>query len=198
MVVKVEDIRKEAEQRACTVQKSILLMDDFLKGPMCGRCFPCAFGSYEALVRLRNIEQRQATEADLEALRRIAHEMDWASFCKKGKDVAKFFSEWLESEDFKAHLEGVCPTGECRAYIRYKIIGEKCTNCDECRKVCPDHAIIGQKRKRPYESGLLPYEIRDLRCSRCGKCLEVCPEGAIVVIQRKTGEVIKEQEAVAK
>jgi len=198
MVVKVEDIRKATEDKACTVQKSILLMEEFLKGPMCGRCFPCAFGSYEALVRLKNIESQQATEADLQALQRIASEMEWASFCKKGKDVAKFFSEWLQSDDFKAHLEGVCPTGECKSFIRFQIIGDRCTNCDECKKVCPDHAIMGQKRKSPYESGLLPYEIRDRRCSRCGKCFDVCPTGAIIIIQSKTGQTIKEKETVQK
>ncbi|RME67716.1 MAG: 4Fe-4S dicluster domain-containing protein [Nitrospirae bacterium] len=198
MFAKVDDIQKATEDRACTVQKSIFLMDEFLKGPMCGRCFPCAFGSYEALLRLRNIEARQGTEEDLEALRRIAHEMDWASFCKKGKDVAKYFSEYLETEDFQAHLKGICPTGECKQYIRYKVIGDRCTNCDKCREVCPDNAIIGQKRKSPYESGLLPYEVRDQRCSRCGKCYDVCPEGAIVVVQRKTGEVLREKLAVVK
>ncbi len=198
-VVKVEDIKKEAEEKRCPVQRALFYVEEFLKGPMCGRCYPCAFGSYEAKVRLLNIIEGRAREDDVRALRRIADEMLISSFCKKGKDTARFLLEWLDSGVFQEHINGICPDAECVEYIRYWIIPGKCTNCGKCKKVCRYHAIMGQTRKHQFSIGYLPYEIRDRRCTCCGDCVDVCPTGAIVVIQRKTAEVLKgEEEAVAR
>lgn len=108
--------------------------------------------------------------------------------CKKGKDTAKFMLEWLQNGAFAGHLESGCPDMECPALVRYEIIAEKCTMCDLCRDVCKDNAILGEKRK-PYQSGYRPFEIRQKRCTKCGKCVKVCPERAIEIIQiRETAE----------
>lgn len=193
-LVKVDDIRKEADERKCPVQKAAYYIDEFLKGPMCGRCFPCAFGSYEAKLRLQTIINREGTEDDVKALKRIADEMLVASFCKKGKDTANYLIEFLGTGVFEEHLRGICPDEVCPQYVRYKVIGERCINCGECKKVCKHRAILGQTRKNRFQSGFPPFEIRDKRCTRCGDCLPVCPTGAIVLVERKTGKVIKEKE----
>ncbi len=193
-VVKVEDIKKEADEKICPVQRSLYYIDEFLKGPMCGRCFPCEMGTYEARIRLEGIINNEGREEDIQALKRIASDMLISSFCKKGKDTAKFMLEWLDSGVFEEHINGVCPDADCAAFIRYKVIGEKCINCGECKKVCKYHAIFGQTRKSRFKFGYPPFEIRDKRCTRCGECLPVCPTGAIVVIERKTGRVVKEKE----
>ena len=182
--LKVEEIKKQAEEKKCPVQRALFYVDGFLAGPMCGRCFPCALGSYEARVRLKKIIQGHGSEADIQALRRISDEMLVSSRCKKGKDTATFILEWLNTDVFAKHLEGSCPDRECKSLIEYVIIPEKCTMCGLCLEACKYAAIFGEKRK-PFSSGYFPFEIRQKRCVKCGDCLPVCPEGAIEIVEKK-------------
>jgi ferredoxin len=188
--LKVEDIKKEAEERHCPVQKSLYYMEKFLSDTMCGKCFPCAFGTYEARIRLQNIISGKGTKADISALKRIADEMLEASRCKKGKDTAKFILEWMGTDVFSEHIEGRCPDSECLAFMEYRIVPDKCIMCGECQVVCRFNAIIGEKKK-PYFSGYLPFEIRQKRCTKCGECISVCPTGAIEIIEIKAEAEVK-------
>jgi len=52
----------------------------------------------------------------------------------------------------------------------YKI-GESCTGCTACTRVCPVFAIAGERGKR--------HEINALRCVECGVCGRICPSAAI-------------------
>ncbi len=54
---KLEDIKKEAEEKACPVQRTLYYIEEFLAGPMCGKCYPCALGTPEAKIRLIRIAQ---------------------------------------------------------------------------------------------------------------------------------------------
>ena len=118
---KVEDIRKSAEERDCPVEKALYYVTEFLSGPMCGKCFPCSMGCYEAKLRLQNIADGRGNDDDLAALSRIAGNMLEASMCKKGKDSARFIREWLDTDIFKKHVDGICPSGSCVALIEYRI-----------------------------------------------------------------------------
>ncbi len=178
---KVEDIRAAAKARGCRVQQALYYVAGFLESPMCGRCFPCSLGSFEAKRRLENIAGGRGAEADLIALKRIAGNMLEASMCKKGKDTARFLLEWLETEAFRSHIEGRCPEGECAALLEYRVVPAECTMCGLCLAACRHGAILGEQRK-PFLSGYLPFEIRQKRCVKCGDCLPVCPEGAIEVV----------------
>ncbi len=178
---KVEDIRAAAQSKACQVRQALYYIEGFLEGPMCGRCFPCSMGSFEAKRRLENIAGGRGGGADLAALVRIAGNMLEASMCRKGKDTARFILEWAATDGFRAHLEGRCPEKQCEALIEYRVVLEKCTNCGLCAEACRHRAILGEKRK-PFLSGYPPFEIRQKRCVKCGDCLPVCPEGAIVVV----------------
>lgn len=182
--LKVEDIRAEAEKNIkCPVKKSLYYVTGFLEGPMCGRCFPCEMGSYELRIRLENIVNADnSSEKDLAVIKRIAADMLEASMCKKGKDTAKFISDWMDTEIFKEHIAGKCRTGECHKFIEYRIIPQKCTMCGLCLEACKDDAIMGEKAK-PYRSGYQPFEIRQKRCTKCDACLKVCPVGAIVIVE---------------
>ncbi|MCL4492133.1 MAG: 4Fe-4S binding protein [Nitrospirae bacterium] len=179
--LKVEDIKTAAEGKRCPVQKALYYISEFLSGPMCGKCFPCSMGSYEAKVRLQGIVDGEGTESDLRALRRIASEMAESSMCKKGKDSAKFIMEWMGTDVYREHLEGRCPDKECLALIEYRIITDACTMCGLCKDACKYGAILGEKPK-PYLSGYMPYEVRQKRCVKCGECVKVCPEGAIIIV----------------
>ncbi|MBI5195062.1 MAG: 4Fe-4S dicluster domain-containing protein [Nitrospirae bacterium] len=181
---KLEDIKKEAEEKKCLVQRALYFVDEFLAGPMCGRCFPCSFGSYEARIRLRNLSEGIGSEEDILRLKRIAENMLEASMCKKGKDTAKFIMDYIDTEAFRGHLTGVCPEGECHSLIKYVILPEKCTMCGICLDACKDYAIIGEKKKS-YLSGYQPYEIAVKRCTKCGDCIKVCPFKAIEITTEK-------------
>lgn len=178
--VKVEEIKKNAEEKSCPVQRSLYYITEFLSGPMCGRCFPCAMGSYEARVRLQSLIEGKGNRADIRALKRITAEMAEASMCKKGKDTASFVSGWLNEGAFDEHLSGACSSGECRALVEYRVVSGSCTACGRCKEACAFNAVIGEKAK-PYRSGV-PFEVRQKRCTRCGECIKVCPEGAIILV----------------
>lgn len=183
--LKVEDIKKEAEEKHCPAQKALYYIERFLSDLMCGKCFPCAYGTYEARIRLKNIIDAQGTEADISAVRRIASEMIEASRCKRGKDTGRFILEWVDTDSFKVHAYKRCPDHECLALIEYRIEPDKCIMCGECQAVCKFNAIVGEK-KRLYLSGYLPFEIVQKRCTKCGECITVCPTDAIKKVHIKT------------
>lgn len=187
--IKMEDVRARAEERKCPVQKSLVFVTEFLAGPMCGRCFPCAFGSYEARVRLEKVKEGTASDEDLRALDRIAANMKEASMCKKGKDTARYIVENIETGGYAEHLAQVCSMKECRHLHQYVIVPEKCIMCGLCQEVCKDNAVIGEKKK-PYLSGYLPFEIVRKRCTKCGECRKVCPTGAILLVDAKDKEPV--------
>ncbi len=177
--LKVEDIKAAAGERGCPMQQALYFVTEFLSGPMCGRCFPCAMGSYEARIRLQHLVDGKGSDADVAALRRIAEDMAEASFCKKGKDTAKFILDWMATDVFASHAAGTCPDMSCTGLIEYRIIPEACTSCGDCKDVCAYSAIHGEKRK-PFRSGYHPFEIRQKKCTKCGECIKVCPTQAII------------------
>ena len=190
---KLEDIRKEAEEKACPVQRALYFIEEFITGPMCSKCYPCSLGTGEAKIRLMKIggHSDKAGGEDLRALKRIGLAMIDGSFCKKGKDTGRFITEILDAseEEFKRHLAGICTKKECSALVEYVINPALCLMCGKCSDVCRPGAIIGEK-KLPYLSGYLPFEIRQRRCTKCGECIKVCPEGAIEVIEKREEELV--------
>lgn len=185
---KVEDIKKEAEaQIKCPVGRSLYYITEFLNGPMCGRCFPCEMGTYEARIRLERLVNGEGSPADIDAIKKIMNYMLTASMCMKGKNTARFVLEWINTGVFDVHTRRECPEMECRGLIRYRIRPELCIMCGDCQSVCKFNAILGEKRK-PYLGGYLPFEIRQRRCTRCGECIKVCPTGAIVLESRAVFE----------
>ncbi len=185
----IEDIKAAAEKKKCAVQKAGYYVTEFLAGPMCGRCLPCALGSYEARVRLENISEGRGRDSDIAALRRIATEMLEGSRCKKGKDTAKFILDWMNTGVCEEHVRGRCPDRECPALIEYRIDPQRCTMCGLCKDACHYGAVIGEKRK-PYLSGYRPFEIRQRKCTKCDACMQVCPAGAVVIVDVKKEEPV--------
>ncbi len=187
---KTADIKKEAEEIKCPVKRSLYYIEEFLAGPMCGKCFPCEMGTYEAAVRLRSVISGTGTQDDLDAIRTIADEMLLTSRCKKGKDTAEFILEWMGTDAFSEHVEGRCPEKECEAFIEYRIIPEKCIMCGLCKEACKHNAILGEKAL-PHMSGYRPFEIRQKRCKKAGDCYRACPVDAIEIVDVKPREEVK-------
>ena len=171
-----EDIRKEAEEKLCPVQRVLYFVTEFISGPMCGKCFPCSLGTQEAKIRLIKIAQHlsNATASDIAALRRIAEIMTEASRCKKGKDTGRFIVEQLNKslEEFSSHLESPCTKNECVTRTEYIINPDLCISCGRCLEACKYNAITHTPS----------FEIRQEKCTRCGECVKVCPTEAIDVI----------------
>jgi len=49
------DLIQETESVSCPVRKAGEYIDAFLKELMCGKCFPCALGTFESASILRDI-----------------------------------------------------------------------------------------------------------------------------------------------
>jgi ferredoxin len=190
--ITIDEIRRTAEEKTCAVQKALTFIDEFIAGPMCGRCYPCSLGTEEAKIILIRLSQHlgASDESDIEGLRRIAYFMTEGSYCKKGRETGRFLSELLESarEEFRLHLSGICPKRECISSIEYVVNPDLCIACGACGNRCSYGAIRG-KRAEPSEA-FLPYEIKKNVCVRCGECVSACPTGAIEIISRIKEEFI--------
>jgi NAD-dependent dihydropyrimidine dehydrogenase PreA subunit len=184
---KLEDIRKEAEKKHCPVQKALYFINEYIEGPMCGRCYPCALGTKEAKIRLIRICQHlhDVSPSDIEALKRISKQMIEGSFCKKGKDTGRFITEILalSENEFNQHVSGSCTEKECINIIEYIINPDLCIRCGKCLEACTYNAIIGGRGNRSFE-------IRQERCTKCGDCLHACPTDAIEVITTEIDELV--------
>ncbi len=185
----LKEIAEDTNKFKCIIQKGILFLDEFLDGPMCARCLPCPMGSYEMRIRFRKLAEGEGAEEDIEMIKRVAPDMLESSMCKKGKDTSKFIIDTLENnfEVYTEHVEGICREKECKQLFTYRIIPEKCVNCGDCKDVCKDYAILGEKRVK-YQSGFSPFEIIEERCTRCDECIKVCNYGAIEVVDMKKME----------
>ncbi len=120
--VKMEDVRARAEEKKCPVQKSLVFVEEFLAGPMCGKCFPCSLGSYEARVILKSLTEGSGSIEGIDNIKKIALNMLETSRCKKGKDTAKFIIE--NTDLYEEHLSGICSHKECidlTEYIDFKL-----------------------------------------------------------------------------
>ncbi|HBH62773.1 MAG TPA: hypothetical protein DDX85_13760 [Nitrospiraceae bacterium] len=182
--VKMEDVQAKADEKTCPVQRALVFVEEFLAGPMCGKCFPCSMGSYEARIRIKRIADGNASDEDIDSINTISSHMLVASMCKRGKDTAKYIVEHMVSPEFADHLSGLCAKNECLSHVKYIIIPEKCTMCGDCLDACKDNAILGEKKK-PYLSGYTPFEIVQKRCTKCGECMNVCKYGAVKLMSAR-------------
>ena len=182
--VKMKDVQEKADEKKCPVQRSLVFIEEFLDGPMCGKCFPCSMGTYEERIRLKRVIEGTATEEDIETIKNISSHMQVASMCKKGKDTANYILEQINTNEYASHISGECANGECKECIKYIIIPENCTMCGDCLDACKDFAIIGEKKKK-FLSGYLPFEIVQKRCTKCGECIKVCKYDAIKQVSAK-------------
>lgn len=190
---KLEDIRRKAEEKACPIQIVLYYINEFLSGPMCGRCFPCSLGTQEAKIILIKISQYldNITDADIDTLRRIGIYMTEGSLCKKGKDTGKFITEQLDKSlsVFKSHLSSHCQERECVTRTEYVINPDLCIMCGKCLEACKYNAIIGNI-KETHAIHSFPFEIIQKKCTRCGECIKVCPTEAIDIVINNIEELV--------
>lgn len=178
---KLTEIKRHANAIACPVQRSQWFLKEFLADFMCGRCFVCAFGSYEMQGHLELIAAGKGTDTDIALVKGIAQDMVLGSLCKKGQDAGRFLLECLDTKGFCDHVRGRCAAFACSAFFEYVIVAHKCISCGLCKKVCKNSAILGKKKTNAWQTGHIPFEIATKRCAKSGACKDVCPTGAIIL-----------------
>lgn len=88
---------------------------DYLSRESCGKCVPCRVGVKRIAGTLEGIESGLGTDADLALLEEFSRYVPDGSLCGFGVNAVhpvvtamKYFAG-----DFRAHLDGACPTGTC-------------------------------------------------------------------------------------
>jgi len=89
----------------------------FTQEESCGKCPPCRLGTARMLEILEAFTDGEADESDLARLERLAEYVSEASLCGLGKTAPSPVQSTLRyfRDEYEAHLEGRCPTGECFA-----------------------------------------------------------------------------------
>jgi len=78
----------------------------------------------------------------------------------------------------------LCPLGAAYAiigsqsFIRVKHDHEACTNCMDCKVVCPENQVLHMINKESIS-------VTDGECTNCGRCIDVCNDDALGFSIRK-------------
>jgi len=161
------------DENTCMVDVARYFLD-FLQDESCGKCLSCREGTKRMAEIVTNITNGQGAEGDLELLEELAIVVKDTSMCGLGQTAANPVLSTLKyfRDEYEEHIKnGKCPAGVCSALIQYLIISDKCVGCEACKKVCPQKAISGEKKK--------PHVIDQNKCIKCGVCLEACKVNAI-------------------
>ena len=161
-------------QRTCIVSIARFFMD-FTQRESCGKCVLCREGTKQMLVLLDNILEGRADETTLPLLEKLAVAVQKGSLCGLGKTAPNPVLSTLRyfRAEYEAHIFAKkCPTGRCKALVKWVIDEEKCKGCTACVKVCPVNAISGEKKK--------PHRIDSAKCIKCGECVNTCKFAAVV------------------
>jgi NADH-quinone oxidoreductase subunit F len=164
------------DDRDCMVDMARYFLK-FTQEQSCGQCTFCRIGTRRMLGILDRLCAGTAVPEDLEKLRTLAREVSRGSLCALGQTAPNPVLSMLRhfEDEYRAHLEGRCPAGVCKALIRYAVT-DRCIGCTRCAQVCPVEAI----EARPYRQ----QEIDAEKCTRCDLCRKACPTGAIQVMGR--------------
>ncbi|HAW49417.1 TPA: NADH-quinone oxidoreductase subunit F [bacterium] len=149
---------------------------EFLNSESCGKCSSCREGINAMLEVVTNICQGKGREGDIEFLEELGAAVIDASLCGLGQSAPNPVLSTIRyfRDEYEAHIrKRRCPAGVCRELIQYSINPEICTGCLLCVKICPNEAIVGEKKK--------PQTINLDKCIKCGACYETCKLKAVVI-----------------
>jgi len=138
----------------------------------CGKCTFCRVGIRRMLDILDKITSGKAEPNDIDKLEQLALNIKKAALCGLGKTAPNPVLTTIKyfRKEYEEHVKGLCPTGVCKALVKY-VIDDKCTGCTKCAKACPVDAI-------PYT----PYQVHSIdveKCVQCGLCIDECSFDAI-------------------
>jgi NADH-quinone oxidoreductase subunit F len=146
----------------------------FAQNESCGKCVLCREGTRQMLDLLDDIIEGRADSTTLGLLKDLGQCVQKGSLCGLGKTAPNPVLSTLAKfpDEYRAHVEQkYCPTGRCKALVKFRILPEHCKGCMQCKKKCPVGAITGVKGA--------PHEIDPSKCIKCRACIEVCRLNAI-------------------
>ena len=149
---------------------------EFLMDESCGKCASCREGLKQMGGVLNRICAGAGREGDIALLEDLCDVIANASLCGLGTSAPNPVLSTLRyfRDEYEAHiLQKKCPAGVCRALVQYRILADKCIGCGACLRVCPPHAIAGEKKQA--------HVIDPVLCVKCGQCREVCKFDAVSV-----------------
>ena len=147
---------------------------EFTLEESCGKCSPCRIGNKRLFEILEKITNGNGEKQDIERLKLLSHVIKDTSLCGLGQSSPNpVLSTILNfEEEYLAHVnEKRCPSGQCKALLKYEIVEDLCTGCTLCFRNCPVGAITGERRQ--------PHYIDQSLCIKCGVCYEKCKFNAI-------------------
>jgi NADP-reducing hydrogenase subunit HndC len=149
---------------------------DFIVGESCGKCSPCRIGNKRMYEILTEITEGRGTEEDLEKLKNLANVIKDTALCGLGQTSPNPVLSTMSNfpEEYEEHVrDHHCRAHRCRSLTQYFINPDLCQGCTLCARVCPAHAITGERKQ--------PHSINPLLCVRCGTCMQKCKFDAIYV-----------------
>jgi len=160
-------------QSTCMVRIARFFMQ-FTQNESCGKCVLCREGTKQMLALLDDITEGRGTPETIELLKKLAVAVQKGSLCGLGKTAPNPVLSTLKyfPEEYDAHVnKKYCPTGECKALMKFSIDEKLCKGCTMCARQCPVKAIEGAPGK--------PHKIRPDICIKCGACVKVCKFKAV-------------------
>jgi NADH-quinone oxidoreductase subunit F len=154
----------------CMVETARYFLE-FTQRESCGKCTFCRIGTKHMLDILERITRGEGREEDLDALERLAVEIQDGSLCNLGKTAPNPVLTTLRffRDEYEAHIKKQrCLAGVCKELTAYYILPDKCARgCDACVGSCPPEAIYTtSKRIKAIDQSL---------CVNCDSCMAACP-----------------------
>jgi NADH:ubiquinone oxidoreductase subunit F (NADH-binding)/Pyruvate/2-oxoacid:ferredoxin oxidoreductase delta subunit len=149
---------------------------DFTVEESCGKCTPCRVGNKRMLEILTRLTEGKGKMEDLQILKDLGAVIKDTALCGLGQTSPNPVLSTMEhfEDEYLAHVNKSCPSHRCTKLTQYYINPENCKGCTVCARICPVHAIIGERK--------VAHVINSAECIRCGSCLEKCKFNAIYVI----------------
>nr|MBQ4320201.1 NADH-quinone oxidoreductase subunit NuoF [Clostridia bacterium] len=138
------------DEHTCMVEVARFFMN-FTQNESCGKCVPCREGTKRMLEILERIVEGKGVPSDIDTLAELADMITATALCGLGKTAPNPVRSTLKyfRDEYESHINGICPTGNCKKLMKIHIDPALCKGCSKCSKVCPVGAISG-KVKTPF------------------------------------------------